>query len=52
LLSRAAFCRLPPAACLLQYPLFKVPRRILFVDRIPKGATGKARRIALREELK
>jgi oxalate---CoA ligase len=30
---------------------FKVPRRILFVDRIPKGATGKARRIALREEL-
>jgi oxalate---CoA ligase len=30
---------------------FKVPRRVLFVDRIPKGATGKARRIALREEL-
>jgi oxalate---CoA ligase len=30
---------------------FKVPRRILFVERIPKGATGKPRRIALREEL-
>ena len=29
---------------------FKVPRRILFVDRIPKGATGKPRRMVLREE--
>ncbi|HEV8038765.1 MAG TPA: AMP-binding protein [Bryobacteraceae bacterium] len=29
---------------------FKVPRRIVFVDRIPKGATGKTRRIALRDE--
>ncbi len=42
----SASCRLPPAIS-----AFKVPRRILFVDRIPKGATGKARRIALREEL-
>jgi acyl-CoA synthetase (AMP-forming)/AMP-acid ligase II/thioesterase domain-containing protein len=29
---------------------FKVPRRVLFVDRIPKGATGKPRRMTLREE--
>ena len=29
---------------------FKVPRRIVFVEQIPKGATGKARRIALRHE--
>ncbi len=26
---------------------FKVPRRVLFVDEIPKGATGKVQRIAL-----
>jgi acyl-CoA synthetase (AMP-forming)/AMP-acid ligase II/thioesterase domain-containing protein len=29
---------------------FKVPRRIVFVECIPKGATGKVRRIALRDE--
>ena len=29
---------------------FKVPRRIVFVERIPKGATGKPRRAALRDE--
>jgi oxalate---CoA ligase len=30
---------------------FKVPRRILFVGRIPKSATGKPQRSVLREEL-
>ncbi len=31
---------------------FKVPRRILFVEKIPKGSTGKTNRIALCEQLR
>jgi len=31
--------------------LFKVPRRVVIVDRIPVGATGKAQRIGLAERL-
>ncbi len=31
---------------------FKVPRQIVFVDEIPKGATGKIQRIGLAEKLK
>ena len=30
---------------------FKVPRRILILDEIPKGATGKIQRIGLAEKL-
>lgn len=30
---------------------FKVPRRIVFVDKIPKGPTGKAQRVGLAEKL-
>jgi acyl-CoA synthetase (AMP-forming)/AMP-acid ligase II len=30
---------------------FKVPRKVLFVDEIPKGATGKLQRIGLAEKL-
>ena len=30
---------------------FKVPRRILIIDEIPKGATGKLQRIGLAEKL-
>ena len=30
---------------------FKVPRKVLFVDEIPKGATGKLQRIGLAERL-
>jgi acyl-CoA synthetase (AMP-forming)/AMP-acid ligase II len=30
---------------------FKVPRRVLFMDEIPKGATGKLQRIGLAEKL-
>ena len=30
---------------------FKVPRQIIFVDEIPKGATGKMQRIGLAEKL-
>jgi acyl-coenzyme A synthetase/AMP-(fatty) acid ligase len=30
---------------------FKVPRKILFVAEIPKGATGKLQRIGLAEKL-
>jgi acyl-CoA synthetase (AMP-forming)/AMP-acid ligase II len=30
---------------------FKVPRRIVFLDEIPKGATGKLQRIGLAEKL-
>lgn len=30
---------------------FKVPRRVMFVDEIPKGATGKLQRIGLAEKL-
>jgi acyl-CoA synthetase (AMP-forming)/AMP-acid ligase II len=29
----------------------KVPRRIIFMDEIPKGATGKLQRIGLAEKL-
>jgi acyl-CoA synthetase (AMP-forming)/AMP-acid ligase II len=31
---------------------FKVPRKILFLDEIPKGATGKLQRIGLAEKLR
>ena len=31
---------------------FKIPRRIVFVDRLPKGATGKVQRQRIAEELK
>ena len=31
---------------------FKIPRRIVFVDRLPKGATGKVQRQRLLEGLK
>ena len=30
---------------------FKVPRKILFIDEIPKGATGKLQRIGLAKKL-
>ena len=30
---------------------FKVPRRVVFLDEIPKGATGKLMRIGLAEKL-
>lgn len=30
---------------------FKVPRKIIFLDEIPKGATGKLQRIGLAEKL-
>jgi len=30
---------------------FKVPRRIIILDEIPKGATGKLQRIGLAEKL-
>jgi acyl-CoA synthetase (AMP-forming)/AMP-acid ligase II len=30
---------------------FKVPRKVVFVDEIPKGATGKLQRIGLHEKL-
>jgi acyl-CoA synthetase (AMP-forming)/AMP-acid ligase II len=30
---------------------FKVPRRVLFLDEIPKGPTGKLQRIGLAEKL-
>jgi acyl-coenzyme A synthetase/AMP-(fatty) acid ligase len=30
---------------------FKVPRRIVFLSEIPKGATGKLQRIGLAEKL-
>ena len=30
---------------------FKVPRRIIFLDEIPKGTTGKLQRIGLAEKL-
>jgi oxalate---CoA ligase len=31
---------------------FKIPRRIVFVDRLPKGATGKVQRQHLKESVK
>ena len=30
---------------------FKVPRKVIFLDEIPKGATGKLMRIGLAEKL-
>ncbi len=30
---------------------FKVPKRVLFLDEIPKGATGKLQRIGLAQKL-
>ena len=30
---------------------FKVPRRVLILDEIPKGATGKMQRIGMAEKL-
>jgi acyl-coenzyme A synthetase/AMP-(fatty) acid ligase len=30
---------------------FKVPRRVLFVSEIPKGATGKLQRVGLADKL-
>ena len=30
---------------------FKVPRKVIFIDEIPKGATGKLQRIRLHEKL-
>ena len=30
---------------------FKVPRKVLFLEEIPKGATGKLQRIGLAEKL-
>ncbi len=30
---------------------FKVPRKVLIIDEIPKGATGKLQRIGLHEKL-
>jgi acyl-CoA synthetase (AMP-forming)/AMP-acid ligase II len=30
---------------------FKVPRKVLIIDEIPKGATGKLQRIGLAEKL-
>ena len=30
---------------------FKVPRKVVFLDEIPKGATGKLQRIGLHEKL-
>jgi acyl-CoA synthetase (AMP-forming)/AMP-acid ligase II len=30
---------------------FKVPRKVLFMDEIPKGATGKLQRIGLAQKL-
>ena len=30
---------------------FKVPRKIVFLDEIPKGATGKLQRIGLAQKL-
>jgi acyl-CoA synthetase (AMP-forming)/AMP-acid ligase II len=35
----------------LHLAAFKVPRRIVFLDEIPKGATGKLQRIGLAEKL-
>jgi acyl-coenzyme A synthetase/AMP-(fatty) acid ligase len=35
----------------LRLAAFKVPRKIVFLDEIPKGATGKLMRIGLAEKL-
>jgi acyl-CoA synthetase (AMP-forming)/AMP-acid ligase II len=39
------------AFCATSLAEFKVPRRIVIVDEIPKGATGKLQRIGLAEKL-
>jgi acyl-CoA synthetase (AMP-forming)/AMP-acid ligase II/acyl carrier protein len=35
----------------LQLADFKIPRRVLFLEKIPKGSTGKIRRVGLAEKL-
>ena len=37
--------------CASRLAAFKVPRRIVFMEEIPKGATGKLQRIGLAEKL-
>ena len=37
--------------CAERLAQFKVPRRIVFLDEIPKGATGKLQRIGLAAKL-
>jgi acyl-CoA synthetase (AMP-forming)/AMP-acid ligase II len=37
--------------CATRLADFKVPRRLVFLDEIPKGATGKLQRIGLAEKL-
>jgi len=37
--------------CSAQLAEFKVPRRIVILEEIPKGATGKLQRIGLAEKL-
>ena len=45
----------PSASCATSSPSaladFKVPRKIVFLDEIPKGATGKLQRIGLASKL-
>ncbi|MCK7500085.1 MAG: hypothetical protein MZW92_64475 [Comamonadaceae bacterium] len=45
--DRAASCATSSRSALADY---KVPRKILFMDEIPKGATGKLQRIGLAAE--
>ena len=44
----SASCATSPRARLAD---FKVPRKVVFLDEIPKGATGKLQRIGLAEKL-
>ena len=37
--------------CRQRMAAFKRPRRLVLVDELPKTATGKVRRVALREQL-
>ena len=37
--------------CRKRLTQFKIPKKILIVDEIPKGATGKLQRIGLHEKL-
>ena len=39
------------AFCATRLAQFKVPRTIVFLDEIPKGATGKLQRIGLAQKL-
>ena len=39
------------AFCAERLAPFKIPRKIVFIDEIPKGATGKLQRIGLAEKL-